>query len=123
MSEHWLGLDRQRAAIAAKSCVAIVIGYALALSLECKASSVATTIVILQTSALGSTLHKAFLRVLGTIGGAVIGVLLVALCAHERDLFFLGMALVTGVCVWAMQGSSYQYAWMLTMISGHRKMY
>jgi uncharacterized membrane protein YccC len=113
-----LRLDSTQALIAAQSCAAIVIGYGLALRFDWKASSVATTVIVLQTAALGSTLNKAMLRMAGTLAGAVVGLALVASFAHDRVLFILGMALLTGVCVWAMQKSSHGYAWMLVVLTG-----
>ena len=95
----------------------MVVGYGLALRFDWKASSVATTIIVLQTAALGSTLNKAMLRMAGTLAGAVVGLSLVTFLAHDRVLFILGMALVTGVCVWAMQKSSHGYAWMLVVLT------
>ena len=110
-------LDATQALIAAQSCAAIVVGYGLALRFDWKASSVATTIIVLQTAALGSTLNKAMLRMAGTLAGAVAGLAFVAFLAHDRVLFILGMALLTGVCVWAMQKSSHGYAWMLVVLT------
>ena len=51
MPDRILGVDSTRALIAVKSCVAIVVGYGLALHFEWDASSVATTIIVLQTAA------------------------------------------------------------------------
>jgi uncharacterized membrane protein YccC len=112
-----LGLDSTRALIAAKSCVAIVVGYGLALRFEWDASSVVTTIIVLQTAALGTTLSKAALRMAGTLSGAILGLAIVASCAHDRELFVLAMALLTGMCVWAMQSSTHQYAWLLVVVT------
>lgn len=118
MQRRVLWLDSTQALIAAQSCAAIVVGYGLALRFDWKASSVATTVIVLQTAALGSTLNKAALRMVGTLAGAVAGLALVTFFAHDRVLFILGMALLTGVCVWAMQTSSHTYAWLLVLLTG-----
>jgi len=112
-----IGLDSTRTLLAAKSTVAIVVGYGLGLAFDWKASSIAVTIIVLQTASLGNTLSKASLRMIGTLSGALTGVVVVATCAHDRELFILAMALVAGVCVWGMQSSSHQYAWMLVMLT------
>ncbi|QDT48960.1 p-hydroxybenzoic acid efflux pump subunit AaeB [Symmachiella dynata] len=112
-----LGLEPSRTLIAAKSTLAIVIGYGLGLGFDWKASSIATTIIVLQTASLGTTLKKASLRMTGTLSGALVGVVIVATCAHDRELFILAMAVVAAVCVWGMQSSSHQYAWMLVMLT------
>lgn len=117
MPDRIFGLDSTRALIAAQSCAAIIIGYGLALRYDWSASTVATTIIVLQTATLGTTLSKASLRMAGTLSGAVVGLTMIALCAHDRELFILGMALVTGACVWAMQSSTHQYAWLLVVVT------
>ena len=110
-------IDRDRALLAAKNCAALVVGYGFALGMDWKASWVATTIFVLQTDALGATLHKSTLRMAGTLGGAVVGVAFVSLFAHDRDMFVLAMGMLTGVCVWAMQSGSNVYAWMLVVLT------
>jgi uncharacterized membrane protein YccC len=112
-----LGLDSTRALLAAQSCVAILVGYGLALRYDWSASDVVTTIIVLQTASLGNTLSKASLRMAGTLAGAAIGLALVGSFAHDRELFILAMALLTGACVWAMQTSTHQYAWMLVVVT------
>ena len=117
MPRRILGLEPTQALLAAQSCAAIIVGYGLALRFDWKASSVATTIIVLQTAALGSTLNKATMRMAGTLTGAVTGLVLVALFAHNGTLFILTMALLTGVCVWGMQHSKHTYAWMLLLLT------
>ena len=84
---------------------------------EWKASSVATTVIVLQTAALGSTVTKAAMRMAGTLAGAVMGLVLVSLFASDGTLFIMSMALLTGVCVWGMQNSKHTYAWMLLLLT------
>ena len=117
MPGRMLGLDSTRVFIAAKTCAAIIVGYGLALRLQWNASYLVTTIIVLQTATWGATFSKASLRLAGTFGGAAVGLALVALCAHDRELLIVGMALLTGVCVWAMQSSTHQYAWMLVVVT------
>ena len=66
---------------------------------------------------LGATLSKATLRMVGTFAGAMIGLAVVAFCAHDRELFVLAMAMVTALCVWGMQTSTHQYAWLLVALT------
>ena len=117
MLNRFFGLDSDRALLAVKTCVALLCGYALALRFNWNASYLATTVIVLQTASVGSTFSKAATRMAGTLVGALVGLALVALCAHSRELFTVSMALVTGVCVWAMQTSKHQYAWLLVVIT------
>ena len=117
MCGRFLAMDSTRALIAAKSCAAIVVGYGCGLAFDWKASSIAVTIIVLQTATLGTTFKKAVLRMVGTLAGALAGLTLVAVFAHDRELFILAMALVTAVCIWKMQKSTHEYAWMLVMLT------
>lgn len=112
-----LKLEPTRASYAAKTCVAVIAGYALALAFEWKASSIATTIIVLQSASLGSSLKKAAERVLGTLIGAFVGLLLAAAFSYEKEVFIVCMAGVTWITVWGMQSSNNTYAWQLALLT------
>jgi len=57
------------------------------------------------------------LYIAGTLGGAIAGVAMVGLFAHDRGLFILGMALLTGYGVYCLQGSRYPYAWLIFIVT------
>jgi uncharacterized membrane protein YccC len=92
-------LDTTRLSIALKTCLALILGFAITLRLDWKPSFMAILIVVLQTDALGATLKKGLLYIAGTLGGAATGVAMVGLFAHDRGLFILGMAVLTGLVV------------------------
>ena len=110
-------LDTKRLLIALKTCLALVLGFAITLQLDWKPAFMAITIVVLQADALGVTLKKGLLYIAGTLGGAIAGVAMVGLFAHDRGLFILGMALLTGYGVYRMQGSRYPYAWLIFIVT------
>jgi uncharacterized membrane protein YccC len=117
MNELLNKLDTTSLLIALKTCLAIIVAFAIALQLDWKPSFMAIVIVVLQTDALGATLKKGLLYIAGTLGGALAAVAMVGLFAHDRGLFILGMALLTGFGVYRLQGSRYPYAWLIFMVT------
>jgi len=117
MTELLDRLDTTRLLIALKTCLALVLGFAITLQLDWKPSFMAIVVVVLQTDALGATFKKGMLYIAGTLGGAIAGVAMVGLFAHDRGLFILGMALLTGYGVYCLQGSRYPYAWLIFIVT------
>jgi uncharacterized membrane protein YccC len=103
--------------LAIKTCLAIVIGQALALWLSWSATIVAVTILMLQTRYLGSTLDKSILRFAGGLGGAVVALVVMALFPQDRFLFIGTIALLTIIGIYIQQGSRYPYAWLIGIVS------
>ena len=112
-----LTLDGRSVLIALKTCLALVLGLAIALWLDWKPSFGAILIVVLQTPALGATYKKGMLYIAGTLSGAGAGLAMVALFAHDRVAFILAMALVTGFGVYRLQGSPNAYAWLIFTVT------
>ena len=110
-------LDATNALIAFKTCMAIILSLAIALQLDWKPSFGAILIVVLQTPMAGATYKKGLLYIAGTLGGAVTGLTLVALFAHDRVAFITSMALLTGFGVYRLQVGRYPYAWMIFTIT------
>ena len=110
-------LDTTSVQIALKSCFALVLDLAIALQLDWKPSFGAILIVVLQTPALGATYKKGMLYITGTLGGAVAGLTMVALFAHDRVAFIAAMALLTGFGVYRLQVSRYPYAWLIFTVT------
>jgi len=106
-------LDPLSAQLAIKTCLAIVIGQAIALWLDWSATIVATTILMLQTRYLGSTLDKGILRFAGGLGGAVVALVVMAVFPQDRFLFIGTIALLTVIGIYIQQGSRYPYAWLI----------
>jgi uncharacterized membrane protein YccC len=110
-------LDGRSVLIALKTCLALVLGLAIALRLDWKPSFGAILIVVLQTPALGATYKKGMLYIAGTLSGAIAGLTMVALFAHDRVAFILAMALLTGFGVYRLQGSPNAYAWLIFIVT------
>lgn len=110
-------LDPLSAQLAIKTCLAIVIGQALALWLGWSATIVAITILMLQTRYLGSTLDKSILRLAGGAGGAVVALVVMVLFPQNRFLFIGTIALLTIIGIYIQQGSRYPYAWLIGIVS------
>ncbi|MHC4689835.1 MAG: FUSC family protein [Planctomycetota bacterium] len=106
-------LDSRSAQIALKSCLAVVIGFAIALKLNWKPSFGAILVVVLQTPALGATFKKGILYIAGTLSGAIAGMVLVALFAHDRNAFIVAAALLITFGLYCQQISRYPYAWLI----------
>jgi uncharacterized membrane protein YccC len=61
------------------------------------------TVFIVSQPQSGLVLAKSFYRIIGTVIGAAVAVLLIALCAQERVLFLGGLALWIGLCTFGSQ--------------------
>ncbi len=103
--------------IALKTCLAVVLGLAIALRLDWKPSFGAILICVLQTPLLGATYKKGLLYIAGTLSGAITGLALVALFAHDRVAFIVAAALLTSFGVYRMQVSRYPYAWLIFTVT------
>jgi uncharacterized membrane protein YccC len=110
-------LDTTSVQIALKTCFALVIDLAIALELDWKPSFGAILIVVLQTPAAGATFKKGMLYLAGTLSGAVTGLVMVGLFAHDRVAFIAAMALVTGFGVYRLQMSREPYAWLIFTVT------
>jgi uncharacterized membrane protein YccC len=62
-----------------------------------------TVFIVSQPLQSGQVLAKSFYRIVGTLIGAAVALLLVALCAQERILFLGGLALWIGLCAFGSQ--------------------
>jgi uncharacterized membrane protein YccC len=110
-------LDATNVLIALKTCLAIVIGLAIALRLDWKPSFGAILIVVLQTPMQGATYKKGLLYIAGTLSGSIVGLTMVALFAHDRVAFIVAMALLTGFGIYRLQVSRYPYAWLIFIVT------
>jgi uncharacterized membrane protein YccC len=110
-------LDATNVLIALKTCLAIVIGLAIALRLDWKPSFGAILIVVLQTPMQGATYKKGLLYIAGTLSGSIAGLTMVALFAHDRVAFIVAMALLVGFGLYRLQGSRDAYAWLIFIVT------
>jgi len=106
-------LDATSVQIALKTCLALVLGLAIALQLDWKPSFGAILICVLQAPVLGTTYHKGMFYIAGTLSGAIVGLALVALFAHDRVAFIVAAALLTSFGIYRLQASRYLYAWLI----------
>jgi uncharacterized membrane protein YccC len=107
------GLDHRSAQIALKSCLAVVLDLAISLQLDWKPAFGAITVVVLQRPALGATFKRGILYIAGTLSGAIVGMALVALFAHDRTTFIVASALLLTFGIYLQQISRYPYAWLI----------
>ena len=110
-------LDATSVQIALKTCLALVLDLAIALQLDWKPSFGAILICVLQTPVLGATYKKGMLYIAGTLSGAITGLALVALFAHDRVAFIVAAALLTSFGVYRLQVSRYPYAWLIFTVT------
>lgn len=117
MNNFFPRLDGTRVQIALKSCLALVLGFGIAFWLDWKPSFMGILIVVLQTAAVGSTFKKGLLYIVGTLSGAITGVMMVALFADDRVSFILATALLIGFGTYRLQGSRNAYAWLIFLVT------
>ena len=110
-------LDATNVLIALKTCLAIVLSLAIAFQLDWKPSFGVILIIVLQTPLLGATYKKGLLYIAGTLSGAIVGLTMVALFAHDRVAFIVAMALWTGFGIYRLQLSRYPYAWLIFTVT------
>ncbi len=110
-------LDPLSVQLAIKTCIAIVIGQAIAMWLNLNPTIVAITILMLQTRYIGSTLDKSILRIIGGAGGSIVALVVMALFPQDRFLFIGTIALLTVIGIYIQQGSRYPYAWIIGIVS------
>jgi len=99
---------------AVKTALAVVIAYAIALSIGWeKPFWAAFAVVFISLDTAGQSLNKGAIRMLGTLVGGVAAFLLLALFAQQRWLMMLSLSLYYGVCVYLMTGSKRPYFWFV----------
>ncbi|HSY85495.1 MAG TPA: FUSC family protein, partial [Verrucomicrobiae bacterium] len=115
--DHHLGEDRKRARpfwiasiFAAKTTAAglLALLVAFTFNLDQPYWALLTVFIVSQPQQSGLVLAKSFYRIIGTVIGAAVALLLVGLCAQERVLFLGGLALWIGLCTF---GSQYARNW------------
>jgi uncharacterized membrane protein YccC len=119
----WRALLREEAgcwghALRTAAGASLALWIALRLDLGAPGSA-ALTAVIVSLPTAGQSLEKSLARLFGTAVGAGVALLLVMVCAPERDLFILAMSAWLAICVagsaWYRQKAA--YAWMLMGIT------
>lgn len=84
---------------AARTMVAMLLALAIAFRLDLSSpSSAAVTVAVISLPQSGMVLEKSFYRLLATLAGALVTLLLIAVFAQLRDLFIVAVALWIGAC-------------------------
>jgi uncharacterized membrane protein YccC len=110
MLDHRVLSDRFKAAI--KTALAVVLAYAVALSMDWNnAYWAAFTVALCSLSTVGESLNKGLMRLSGTFLGGVAAITLIALFPQDRWLFLIGMSIFIGFCTYMMFGNSRWYFW------------
>ena len=110
--DHHLKQDRKHASaawiatiFAAKTTAAglLALLVAFTFNLDQPYWALLTVFIVSLPQQSGLVLAKSFYRIIGTVIGAAVALLLVALCAQERVLFLCGLALWIGLCTFGSQ--------------------
>jgi uncharacterized membrane protein YccC len=92
--------------------LALVLAYAIALAMDWeKPLWAGISVVVLAVAPVEAALEKAWLRVLGSLGGALLAFCLVAWFPQERWWFLISLSLWVGFCGFFMRRSPHPYAW------------
>jgi len=103
-----------RAREAIKTGVAMAIAFGLALSMDWShASWAGITVAMISLSTAGQSLNKGAMRMVGTLIGASMGLLLIALFAQERWTFVLALSAYIGVTTYLATGRRAPYLWFV----------
>lgn len=74
-------------------------------------------VLFLQTPYLGASLHKGLMRVLGTLAGALLVLVLLAFLIQDRWALIGALSLVVAVSIYMIRNSPYGYAWFMLAIT------
>ncbi|WP_296810651.1 FUSC family protein [Thiocapsa sp.] len=74
-------------------------------------------VLFLQTPYLGASLRKGLMRVLGTLAGALLVLVLLAYLIQDRWALIGALSVVVGVSVYMIRNSRYGYAWFMLAIT------
>jgi uncharacterized membrane protein YccC len=101
-----------RAKEAIKTALAMVLAYGIALWMDWDRpywAAIAVAFVSLAT--IGQSFNKAALRMFGTLLGAVVALVLIALFPQDRWWFMVFFSAWVGFCTYMMGGARHQYFW------------
>ena len=95
-----------------KTALAMVLVYAIALQMDWgKPVWAGLAVAMVSQSALGLSLNKAGLRMLGTFLAVAVAFLLIALFPQARWIFMVALSLWLGLCTYMALGSQHSYFW------------
>jgi hypothetical protein len=101
-----------------KIALAMVITYAIALSQGWGTPFWAGfAVAFCGLTGVGESLNKGMLRVFGTLFGAVMGLVLLAMFPQDRWAFMVAMSLFVAFCTYMMGGTTRWYFWFMAGIT------
>ena len=104
--------SRARECTKAVCCVVAALGLSFACFEVEDAYWVAFTAFMITRASASETLWRGVLRCLGTLGGAIVGLLLAPFTANDTGLLMVSVAAVGFVAIFQFQVSRHSYAWM-----------
>ena len=104
--------SRARECTKAVCCVVAALGLSFACFEVEDAYWVAFTAFMITRASASETLWRGMLRCLGTLGGAVVGLLLAPFTANDAGLLMASVAVIGFVAIFQFQVSRHSYAWM-----------
>jgi uncharacterized membrane protein YccC len=100
---------------AIKIALAIVITYAIALSMNWeKPFWAGLAVVLIATTTVGQSVNKGAMRLFGTLFACLASFCILALFPQDRWLFMATLSVWVGFCVFMMTGPRHQYFWNIT---------
>ncbi|WP_200386669.1 FUSC family protein [Thiocapsa imhoffii] len=103
---------------ALKTSLGILIAWGIALQLQWPDPFMAPlAVLVLQTPFLGASLRKGVMRVLGTLAGAALALVLIGLFVQEPWILLTLLSLILVISVYHMRLSSYGYAWFMVALA------
>ena len=113
-----MALDKLKFSIKASLSLALVVLLSFSLGWTQITPAIVTIIIIASMGSVGESLNKGVLRVIGTIIGASLGLLLIALFPQERELYLLILSLLaTGILYLARAYRGDNSIFMLTAVT------
>jgi uncharacterized membrane protein YccC len=104
-----------RAKEAIKTALAMVIAIGIALAMNWpKPYWAGFAVAMISLSTTGQSLNKGTMRMLGTLVGAVMALLFVAMFAQDRWWFMASISAYYGFCTYMLTGKKQQYFWYVS---------
>ena len=103
---------------ALKTTIGVILAWGIVLWLQWPQPFMApVAVVALQTPYLGASIQKGLMRIIGTLTGALLVLLLLAWLVQEQWLLISALSLAIGAGIYAMRHSSYAYAWLMLVVN------
>jgi uncharacterized membrane protein YccC len=102
----------RKAKEAIKTALAMTVAYGISLSMGWdKPMWVGFAVAFVSLATVGQSLNKAALRMIGTLLGMIVSLVIIGLFAQDRWLLILFLSLWIALCTYMMGGAKHQYFW------------